>query len=92
MLVTHLDELRELTGELRDELPHVNDAHLRPTVTLLVETAQVVWDGRGDDPKPSIADDLAVLMSAVRARCAFRRVILIWVERPHWTGYGKARD
>src|ERR1043165_3236939 len=66
-LVAHLDELRELAAELRDELPHINDARLHPTIAAVVETAQVMLTAHGNDPKFTIADDLAGLMSAVRA-------------------------
>ena len=66
-LVAHLNELRELAGELRHDLPHVNDLQLRPAISSLVDTAHALLDAHGHDPKPSIADDLSVLMSAIRA-------------------------
>ena len=66
-LVAHLGELRELALDLRSELPHVNDTLLHPTVASLVDAARALFDVHGDDPKPSVADDLSVLMSAVRA-------------------------
>lgn len=66
-LVAHLAELRELVADLDKDLPNVNDFSLQPSATTLVEAADVVLTLHGDEPKPTIADDLAGLMSGVRA-------------------------
>jgi hypothetical protein len=66
-LLTHLAEMRDLVGEFRDQLPNVNDQSLRPLAAAVVETASMMFAVHDRGPKPSIADDLAGLMSAVRA-------------------------
>jgi len=66
-LVEHLVEVRDLIDELKIELPNINDATLHPLVAMLIATGSVVFNVHGNDPKSNVADDLAALMSAVRA-------------------------
>jgi hypothetical protein len=67
VLIEHLAEVGGLIDELKAELPNVNDAMLHPLVAMLIETGAAVSKTHGAGPKSNVADDLAALMSAVRA-------------------------
>jgi hypothetical protein len=66
-LVTSLDEIRIVLEEFQEEFPNINDQRLRPAANLLIDISGAVLAVHRNSPKPSIADDLAGLMSAVRA-------------------------
>jgi hypothetical protein len=65
-LTDQVTEVLDLVGELKNVLAHVNDPQLQPAVMAFLEAALVVVNTHNESLKPTIADDLAALMSAVR--------------------------
>jgi hypothetical protein len=76
-LADHISNLRTLTRELHNELPGLNDPVLHTQMAGILGVATTLLDLHLPAPKPSIADDLAGLLSAVRAvRVPYRDIEL----------------
>ncbi|HEV2545834.1 MAG TPA: AAA-associated domain-containing protein [Stellaceae bacterium] len=66
-LVQDLSELDSLARDLKRELANINDETFQPQLAAVIETASALSAAHKTEPKAMVADDLAGLLSAVRA-------------------------